>query len=48
VPCPHCGKRQWLKFERLRWQKGKPETAAYVCEGCKQPIAEHHTDAGER
>jgi phage terminase large subunit GpA-like protein len=48
VPCPHCGERQWLKFERLRWQKGKPETAAYVCEGCKQPIAEHHTDAGER
>ena len=33
---------QWLKFERLRWEKGKPETAAYLCEGCEQPIAEHH------
>ena len=48
VPCPHCGERQYLKFERLRWEKGKPETAAYHCEGCEQPIAEHHktTDAG--
>ncbi len=45
VPCPHCGSRQWLKFERLRWEKGQPETAAYVCEGCEQPIAEHHKTA---
>ncbi len=42
VPCPHCGHPQHLMFERLRWQKGQPETAAYVCEGCEQPIAEHH------
>ena len=42
VPCPHCGQRQWLQFERLRWAKGKPETAAYACEGCERPIAEHH------
>ena len=34
VACPHCGMPQWLKFERLRWEKGKPETAAYACEGC--------------
>ena len=33
---------QWLRFERLRWEKGQPETAAYHCEGCEQPIAEHH------
>ncbi len=45
VPCPHCGVRQWLKFERLRWDKGRPETAAYVCEACEQPIAEHHKTA---
>ena len=31
VACPHCAASQWLKFERLRWEKGKPETAAYVC-----------------
>ena len=45
VPCPHCGQEQWLKFERLRWQKGRPETAEYHCEGCDQPIAEHHKTA---
>ena len=33
---------QWLQFERLRWEKGQPETAAYHCEGCEKPIAEHH------
>ncbi len=42
VPCPHCGHEQFLVFERLRWQKGQPETAAYACAGCEQPIAEHH------
>lgn len=45
VPCPHCGHRQWLRFERLRWDKGKPDTAHYVCEGCEQGIAEHHKTA---
>ena len=33
---------QWLQFERLRWDKGQPDTAAYHCESCKTPIAEHH------
>ena len=42
VPCPHCDHRQWLQFERLRWAKGQPETAAYHCAGCGRPIAEHH------
>jgi phage terminase large subunit GpA-like protein len=42
VPCPHCGAMQWLQFERLRWAKDQPETAAYHCEGCARPIAEHH------
>ena len=42
VPCPHCGHMQWLQFERLRWDKGRPDTAAYHCEGCDKPIAEHH------
>jgi len=40
VPCPHCGGLQWLKFERLRWEKGKPETAVYVCEHCDAAIEE--------
>ncbi|HOZ35198.1 MAG TPA: phage terminase large subunit family protein, partial [Tabrizicola sp.] len=42
VPCPHCGAMQWLQFDRLRWDKGRPDTAAYHCEGCERPIAEHH------
>jgi len=42
VPCPHCDAMQWLRFERLRWEKGRPETAEYLCEGCERPIAEHH------
>ena len=45
VPCPECGHRQWLQFERLKWDKGKPETARYHCEGCETPIAEHHKTA---
>ena len=45
VPCPHCGAMQWLKFDRLRWEKGRPETAEYHCESCETPIAEHHKTA---
>ena len=45
VPCPHCGHAQALVFERLRWEKGKPETAAYHCKSCDEPIAEHHKTA---
>jgi len=42
VPCPHCSHRQWLRFEQLRWDKGQPDTAAYICESCDAPIHEHH------
>ena len=42
VPCPHCNHRQWLRFEQLRWDKGLPATAAYICEACDTAIAEHH------
>ena len=24
LPCPHCGHRQWLRFEQLRWERGQP------------------------
>jgi phage terminase large subunit GpA-like protein len=42
IPCPHCQHMQWLRFERLRWEKGKPETAAYFCESCEKPFYDHH------
>jgi len=45
VPCPHCSHLQWLRFERLRWEAGVPSSAVYHCEGCDQPIAEHHKTA---
>lgn len=45
VPCPHCKDTQWLKFERLHWDKGKPETAHYLCASCDGRIEEHHKTA---
>ena len=45
VPCPHCREMQWLKFERLRWDKGQPETAHYICTSCEGRIEEHHKTA---
>lgn len=42
VPCPECGALQWLKFERLRWDKGAPEGAVYICEHCAAEIEERH------
>ncbi|WP_426954129.1 phage terminase large subunit family protein [Muricoccus radiodurans] len=45
VPCPHCRHPQHLRFERLIWDKGRPETAHYLCEGCEGPITEAHKTA---
>ena len=45
VPCPHCEHTQWLEFERLRWDKGKPDTAHYECIDCGRIIEEHHKTA---
>ncbi|MBY6055391.1 phage terminase large subunit family protein [Leisingera daeponensis] len=42
VPCPHCLELQWLKFERLKWDWGKPKSARYHCEHCEEPIEERH------
>lgn len=40
VPCPECGQMQWLQWDRLHWEKGKPETVYYECENdeCKRHI----------
>lgn len=34
VPCAHCGHEQTLKWAQVRWDEGRPETAAYMCEDC--------------
>jgi phage terminase large subunit GpA-like protein len=41
VPCPVCREFQTLKFPQLRWPKGQPERAVYVCEHCGQDIHNH-------
>jgi phage terminase large subunit GpA-like protein len=45
VPCPHCREMQWLKFERLRWGKGRPEATHYICASCDSRIEEHNKTA---
>lgn len=40
VPCPCCGHEQPLAWRNLKWDEGKPETAAYACEGCGVLIPE--------
>ncbi len=48
VPCPHCGHEQELVFgDRdtpfgLKWDKGRPDTAQYLCAGCQALIPEHY------
>jgi phage terminase large subunit GpA-like protein len=41
VPCPVCREFQTLKFPELRWPKGQPEKAVYICEHCGQEIHNH-------
>jgi phage terminase large subunit GpA-like protein len=45
VPCPMCETPQQLVFDRLRWQPGQYETAAYQCIACDGLIHEHHKTA---
>jgi phage terminase large subunit GpA-like protein len=32
--CPHCDEAQTLEWRNVKWQKDRPETAGYMCEGC--------------
>jgi phage terminase large subunit GpA-like protein len=45
VPCPECGEMQWLRFERLIWEKGAPETVRYHCSACDHRMQEHDKTA---
>ncbi len=40
VPCPHCKEKQVLEFKNLRWPKGEPKKAHFVCIHCEQEIGE--------
>lgn len=34
VRCPECDHEQILVWKNVKWPKGRPEDAAYACEGC--------------
>lgn len=34
VPCKHCHHEQTMRWSNVRWDDGRPETAAYSCEQC--------------
>ena len=42
VPCPSCGVMDWLKWGQLKWEDGRPETARYECEHCRERFEETH------
>jgi phage terminase large subunit GpA-like protein len=41
VPCPACLQMQVLKWEQLRWEPGRPQSARYICEHCAAPLQNH-------
>ena len=41
VPCPLCNQLQTLKFAQIKWPKGIPEQAVYICEYCGKAIENH-------
>ncbi len=49
VPCPTCREFAVLRFSQLRWPKGQPDKAVYVCQHCARPVArESHRDVGRQ
>ena len=45
VASPDCGHRDHITWERIRWDKGRPETAALLCLRCGVLIPERHKTA---
>ena len=42
VPCPECGAFHPILWENIRWESGRPETAAHACESCGSLWGHHH------
>lgn len=40
VPCPHCSENTEMKWEHIKWEEGKPETAQYYCVECGEAWTE--------
>jgi phage terminase large subunit GpA-like protein len=34
VPCPHCGHKEYLKWENVKWSNNDSRTARYMCSEC--------------
>jgi phage terminase large subunit GpA-like protein len=45
VPCPHCDTFQRLVWAQVRWDEGRPDTAAYACQHCGAVLTD--ADKGE-
>ncbi|WP_367714504.1 phage terminase large subunit family protein [Nitratireductor sp. GISD-1A_MAKvit] len=45
VQCPECEEFNEIKWEHIRWDDGKPETAHYACPHCGSLIDERHKPA---
>jgi phage terminase large subunit GpA-like protein len=45
VPCPHCGEKQVLRIENLRYPEANPRRAVFVCEENGCVIEEVHKTA---
>jgi phage terminase large subunit GpA-like protein len=41
VPCPDCSELQILKWKNIKWPKGEPENAYYVCKKCGSHWQDH-------
>lgn len=40
VACPYCNNRDWIRWENIRFDEGRPETARLVCIACSREIPE--------
>lgn len=51
VPCPSCGAMDYLRWDRVHWTKGDPESARIACTDCDHRMTETERrtaiDAGE-
>ncbi|WP_395648030.1 phage terminase large subunit family protein [Terricaulis sp.] len=45
IPCPDCGDFNEPRWENIKWESGKPETAYYVCPHCGSCVDEKHKPA---
>lgn len=39
-PCPHCAAMDYWRWSSMKWEPGRPETAALICQACGDPIEE--------